>query len=81
LIEWLLCQENKIVLIEDLAIQLVLFIPKKEAGTVGDFTILSFSQDKVIDGISGGALIVRNTLYNHKVWNKYFKNSFRKREK
>ena len=31
-----------------------------EVGTVGDMTVLSFSQDKSIDAVSGGALIIRH---------------------
>lgn len=60
------CRENNIVLIEDLA-HCVGSIYKngKEAGTVGDFVILSFSQDKIIDAVSGGALIIRNKKYNN----------------
>ncbi len=32
-------------------------------GTVGDLVALSFSQDKIIDGVSGGALIIRNKSF------------------
>lgn len=59
-----ICKERGIILIEDLAHSIgTSYVDKREAGTVGDFTILSFSQDKIIDGISGGALIVRNKKY------------------
>ncbi|MGI8420637.1 MAG: DegT/DnrJ/EryC1/StrS family aminotransferase [Candidatus Levyibacteriota bacterium] len=55
------CREKGIVVIEDLAHCIgTTYKNGKEAGTVGDFVILSFSQDKVIDGISGGALVIRN---------------------
>lgn len=58
------CKEKKIVLIEDLAHSIgTVYKNGKEAGTLGDFVVLSFSQDKVIDGISGGALIIRNKKY------------------
>ena len=58
------CKEKNIILIEDLAHAIGTFYENgKEAGTVGDFTILSFSQDKMIDGISGGALLVRNAKF------------------
>ncbi len=51
------CQKNGLILIEDLAHSIgARYANNKEAGTLGDFVILSFSQDKVIDGISGGAL-------------------------
>jgi len=56
-----ICKEKQIILIEDLAHSIGMsYASGQEAGTVGDFTILSFSQDKMIDGISGGALVVRN---------------------
>lgn len=53
-------QDNNLVLIEDLAHCIgSKYEGGAEAGTVGDYVALSFSQDKVVDGISGGALIVR----------------------
>ncbi len=59
-----LCEEHGIPLIEDLAHAIgTRYADGREAGTVGDFTALSFSQDKVIDAVSGGALIVRNGRY------------------
>ena len=58
------CHDNSLVLIEDLAHSVgATYTNGKEAGTVGDLTVLSFSQHKIIDGISGGALIVRNKAY------------------
>lgn len=61
-----ICQKNNIVLIEDLAHSIgAVYKNNMEAGTVGDFTILSFSQDKMIDGISGGALVIRNKKYQN----------------
>lgn len=59
-----ICKQNNIFLIEDLAHSIgMVYENNQEAGTVGDFTILSFSQDKMIDGISGGALIIRNKKF------------------
>lgn len=59
-----ICKKNKLILIEDLAHCIgAIYSNGKEAGTVGDFVILSFSQDKVIDAVSGGALIIRNKKY------------------
>ncbi len=53
-------ENNNLVLIEDLAHCIGLkYLGGEEAGTVGDYVALSFSQDKVVDGISGGALVVR----------------------
>ena len=55
------CKEKKIILIEDLAHSIgAVYENGLEAGTVGDVTVLSFSQDKMIDGVAGGALIIRN---------------------
>ena len=61
-----ICKENNIILIEDLAHCVgTVYENGKEAGTVGDFVALSFSQDKVIDSVSGGALVIRNKKYSN----------------
>lgn len=53
-----ICKEKKLILIEDLAHCVgARYRNGKGAGTMGDYAVLSFSQDKMIDGISGGALI------------------------
>lgn len=55
------CKDRGIVLIEDLAHSAgAKYADGQEAGTVGDFAVLSFSQDKMVDGITGGAVIVKN---------------------
>lgn len=55
-----ICKEKKIILIEDLAHSIgTRYESGEEAGMVGDFVVLSFSQDKIIDAVSGGALISR----------------------
>lgn len=60
-----LCKERGVVLVEDLAHSIgARYSSGEEAGTVGDFVILSFSQDKVVDAVSGGALIIRNKLFS-----------------
>lgn len=52
------CQKYKIILIEDLAHSVgCTYFSGIEAGAIGDLIVLSFSQDKIIDAISGGALI------------------------
>lgn len=64
----LLCKERGIALIEDLAHSIgATYENGAEAGTVGDAVVLSFSQDKVVDGISGGALIMRNADFASRV--------------
>ncbi len=56
-----ICREHACMLIEDGAHCVgTIYENGKEVGTVGDIVALSFSQDKIIDGISGGALIIRN---------------------
>ncbi len=53
-------RKHNIVLVEDLAhCAGISYKDGKEAGTVGDFAILSFGKGKSIDTISGGALVVR----------------------
>lgn len=53
-----ICKEKKLILIEDLAhCAGARYKNGKGTGTMGDCAVLSFSQDKIIDGISGGALI------------------------
>jgi dTDP-4-amino-4,6-dideoxygalactose transaminase len=62
-----ICSKHKLILIEDMAHCVGTTYPNgREAGTVGDFTVLSFSQDKILDAISGGALVVRNKKYSGK---------------
>ncbi|MDP3997987.1 MAG: aminotransferase class V-fold PLP-dependent enzyme [bacterium] len=59
-----ICKESEVLLIEDLAHCVgTKYGNGLEAGTVGDFTALSFSQDKMIDAISGGALVIRNKKF------------------
>ena len=63
-----LCRKHKLILIEDLAHCVgTVYEDGREAGTVGDFVVLSFSQDKMIDAVSGGALVVRNKRYMNQV--------------
>lgn len=63
-----ICEDNNILLVEDLAHSVgARYSSGQEAGTVGDFVILTFSQDKLIDAMSGGALIVRNKKYEKKI--------------
>ena len=62
------CSDRQIVLIEDLAHSIgTTYGSGKETGLYGDFVALSFGQDKIIDSVSGGALIVRNVKYKNKV--------------
>ncbi len=53
-------KQNKLLLIEDLAHSFgAVYDDGREAGTVGDLVMLSFSQDKQQDVVAGGALIDR----------------------
>lgn len=55
-----LAKTHQLVLIEDLAhCTGMTYADGREAGTVGDFTALSFGKNKSIDTITGGALVVR----------------------
>jgi len=55
-----ICKDNKLALIEDLAHCIgTRYDDGSEAGTLGDFVTFSFSQDKVVDAISGGAAIAK----------------------
>ena len=55
------CRENKLILIEDLAHSIgTVYSNGEEVGTIGDFVTLSFSQDKVVDAVSGGAAVSRS---------------------
>ncbi len=54
-----ICSGKGLPLIEDLAHSVGMkYENGKEAGTIGDAVALSFSQDKMADGVSGGALIM-----------------------
>ena len=59
-----ICTEKNVILIEDLAHCVgTKYLNGKEAGSIGDLVVLSFSQDKVIDAVSGGSLIIRNKKF------------------
>lgn len=61
-----ICNKKNIILIEDLAHCVgTKYGNGKEAGNVGDFITLSFSQDKIVDAVSGGALIIKNKKYSN----------------
>ena len=71
------CNKNNILIIEDLAHCAGSFYDNKiEVGKVGDFTTLSFSQDKIIDAVSGGALIVRNNKFKKQLANTTYSKLF-----
>jgi len=54
------CQQQNILIIEDLAHSTGLtYSNGREAGSVGALTMMSFSQDKPLDVVAGGALIDR----------------------
>lgn len=55
-----ICDEYKLTLIEDCAHALGAIYNDKLVGTYGDGAIFSFNQDKVISGVQGGMLIVKN---------------------
>ncbi|NCN58576.1 hypothetical protein COW99_01515 [Candidatus Roizmanbacteria bacterium CG22_combo_CG10-13_8_21_14_all_38_20] len=55
-----ICQEHKIILIEDCAVSIGAFVGKKEVGTYGDAAFFSFGRDKIVSSVSGGAAIINN---------------------
>lgn len=58
-----LCKKYNCFLIEDLAHSVgAIYANGKKAGTIGDCTIFSFSMDKIVDAVSGGALIMRKKI-------------------
>lgn len=58
------CKERGVLLIEDLAHSVgTVYTNNQEVGSFGDFIALSFSQDKIVDAVSGGALVIRNAKY------------------
>ncbi len=61
------CTKHGIIIIEDLAHSLgARYSDDREAGTVGQYTMLSFSQDKPLDVVAGGALVDRGSSKNPK---------------
>ncbi len=57
------CKHNRVILIEDLA-QAVGAVDNqnKQLGKYADAVILSFGKDKILDGVSGGAVIFKDSL-------------------
>ncbi len=56
-----LCKEHSIPLIEDMAhCAGLMYDSGVEAGTVGQVAAFSFSQDKIVDAVCGGAVITRD---------------------
>lgn len=77
-------KEHKIAIVEDLAHSAgTSYADGREAGTVGDVTMLSFGKGKAIDTVNGGAVVVRNATLKVKptkpVLRVRFKDSFRDR--
>ncbi len=57
------CKSHKLPLIEDLAHSIgLIYKDGREAGTVGVMSALSFAQYKVIDAVSGGAVVSKQAL-------------------
>ncbi len=55
-----ICAENRLLLLEDVALSTGRkYVDGREVGSVGAGSALSFSQDKMVDGVSGGAAILR----------------------
>lgn len=55
-----ICKKHDLMLIEDCAHALGAEYEEQLVGSFGDGAIFSFNQDKVVSGVSGGALIIKN---------------------
>lgn len=55
-----ICKKHNLMLIEDCAHALGAEYDGKLLGSFGDGAIFSFNQDKVVSGVSGGAMIIKN---------------------
>lgn len=64
-------EENKIFLIEDCAHAIGAKIGNNYAGTLGDFSYFSFSQDKVLSCIQGGAVTTNRLEYIQELKDNY----------
>ncbi|MDB4978638.1 MAG: degt/dnrj/eryc1/strs aminotransferase [Candidatus Peribacteria bacterium] len=62
-----ICNDRNILLIEDCAHILPDETGPQEIGKLGDFIITSFGRDKAISGVTGGALIQRNTQHMERI--------------
>ncbi len=62
-----ICKKSGLILVEDLAHSVgTTYSNGQPAGLYGDFIALSFSQDKIVDAVSGGALIIRNDKFKNR---------------
>ena len=76
----IIAQQHNLKIIEDLAHSAGVFYPDgREAGTVGDATILSFGKGKSIDTIAGGALVLRHLPVSQPTKRPKLRNSLRAR--
>ncbi len=67
------CRQNDFLVIEDLAHSFGNRYGGKYLGNFGDFSILSFGRDKVVSSVSGGALVINNDEYKHRLLKEYDK--------
>lgn len=62
------CKKHKVALIEDLAHSVgTKYESGKQAGRIGEAAFLSFSQDKIVDSVSGGAAILKCTKSDQRI--------------
>ena len=62
------CQKAGLLIVEDLAHSTgAIYAGGRETGTIGAFTMLSFSQDKPLDVVAGGAVIDRRSIKANKI--------------
>ncbi|MCX6807948.1 MAG: aminotransferase class I/II-fold pyridoxal phosphate-dependent enzyme, partial [Patescibacteria group bacterium] len=58
-----ICNENKLLLIEDCAHSIGAEYNGKKVGSFGDIAIFSFGRDKVLSSVSGGFLAINNSKF------------------
>lgn len=60
------CRQHDIILIEDLAQSVgAEYQPEHQVGELADACVLSFGRDKLVDGVSGGAAIIKTKPARH----------------
>lgn len=66
-----IAKENNLLIIENLTHSLGAKYENKYLGNFGDVALLSFNRNKIISGIIGGALVIRNKELNEKIKENY----------
>ncbi|GIW63049.1 MAG: hypothetical protein KatS3mg090_0875 [Patescibacteria group bacterium] len=65
------CRKNNILIIEDLSHSFGNKVNKQFLGNLGDFAVISFGKDKVINCSTGGCLVINNQNYSRLLKEKF----------